>query len=134
LLFVFNSCVKDSCTRRYVYWEPVYRTKDEVRANIKNNPVSEIESPGKIYIRGNYIFLNELDRGIHVIDNSNRSAPRRGHGGIAALVKATGLSKSRVRAGIADLEELGRSVTFDSWTPLTPDFEFQLSSAAVVEP
>jgi hypothetical protein len=26
------------------------------------------------------------------------------------------------------------SVTFDSWTPLTPDFEFQLSSAAVVEP
>jgi hypothetical protein len=32
-----------------------------------------------------------------------------GHGGIAALVEATGLSKSRVRAGIADLEELGRS-------------------------
>jgi Flp pilus assembly protein TadG len=26
------------------------------------------------------------------------------------------------------------SVTFESWTPLTPDFEFQLSSAAVIEP
>jgi hypothetical protein len=77
LLFVFNSCVKDNCTRRYVYWEPVYRTKDEVRANIKNNAVREIERPGKIYIRGNYIFLNEIDRGIHIIDNSNKSAPRR---------------------------------------------------------
>lgn len=77
LLFVFNSCVKDNCTRRYVYWEPVYRTKNEVRANIKNNAVREIERPGKIYIRGNYIFLNEIDRGIHIIDNSNRSAPRR---------------------------------------------------------
>jgi hypothetical protein len=76
LLFVFNSCVKDSCTRRYVYWEPVYRTKDEVRANIKNNSVREIERPGKIYIRGNYIFLNEIDRGIHIIDNSNKAAPR----------------------------------------------------------
>ena len=76
LLFVFNSCVKDSCTRRYVYWEPVYRTKDEVRANIKNNSPREIERPGKIYIRGNYIFLNEIDRGIHVIDNSNKAAPR----------------------------------------------------------
>lgn len=32
-----------------------------------------------------------------------------GHGGIAAVVEATGLSKSRVRAGIADLEELGRN-------------------------
>src|SRR5688572_9380197 len=76
LLLVFNSCVKDNCTRRYVYWEPVYRTKDEVRDNIKNNPVREIERPGKIYIRGNYIFLNEIDRGIHIIDNSNKTAPR----------------------------------------------------------
>lgn len=76
-LFVFNSCVKDTCTRRYVYWEPVYRTKNEVRANIKNNPAREIERPGKIYTRGNYIFLNEIDRGIHIIDNSNRSAPQR---------------------------------------------------------
>ncbi len=76
LLFVFNSCVKDKCTRRYVYWEPVYRTKDEVRANIKNNSSREIERPGKIYIRGNYIFLNEIDRGIHIIDNTNKSAPR----------------------------------------------------------
>jgi hypothetical protein len=76
LLFVFNSCVKDKCTRRYVYWEPVYRTKDEVRANIKNNSSREIERPGKIYIRGNYIFLNEIDRGIHIIDNTNRSAPK----------------------------------------------------------
>lgn len=76
LLFVFTGCVKDSCTRRYVYWEPVYRTKDEVRANIKNNSSREIERPGKIYIRGNYIFLNEIDRGIHIIDNSNKSAPR----------------------------------------------------------
>lgn len=32
-----------------------------------------------------------------------------GRGGIAAVVEATGLSKSRVRAGIADLEELRRS-------------------------
>ncbi len=76
LLFVFNSCVKDTCTRRYTFWEPVYRTRDEVRANIKNNAPREIEHPGKIFIRGNYIFLNEIDRGIHIIDNSNRSAPR----------------------------------------------------------
>ncbi len=76
LLFVFNSCVKDNCTRRYVYWEPVYRTKDEVRTNIKNNSSREIERPGKIYIRGNYIFLNEIDRGIHIIDNTNKAAPQ----------------------------------------------------------
>ena len=73
---VFPGCVKDKCTSHYYYWEPVYRTKAEARANIKNNDSKAIERPGKIYIRGNYIFLNETDKGIHIIDNSNPSAPR----------------------------------------------------------
>jgi hypothetical protein len=72
----FQSCIKDNCTSRYSYWEPVYRTQAEARANIKNNPSKTIERPGKIYIRGNYIFLNEIDKGIHIIDNSNPAAPR----------------------------------------------------------
>ncbi len=76
LIFFLNGCVKDQCTSSFTYWVPVYKTKDEVRSNIKNNAAREIERPGKIYIRGNYIFLNELDRGIHIIDNSNPSSPK----------------------------------------------------------
>lgn len=76
MAIILPACVKDKCTSRYSYWEPVYRTKAEVRANIKNNTAKEIERPGKIYIRGNYIFLNEVDKGVHIIDNSNPSAPR----------------------------------------------------------
>lgn len=76
----FQGCIKnslrDKCTSHYYYYEPVYRTKAEVRANIKNNNSKAIEKPGKIYIRGNYIFLNETDKGIHIIDNSNPSVPR----------------------------------------------------------
>lgn len=72
-----QSCVKDKCTRHYSYWVPYFKTKDEVRANIKSNAPRDIERPGKIYIRGNYIFLNEIDRGIHIIDNSNPRSPQR---------------------------------------------------------
>ncbi len=75
LLITFSGCVKDKCTSRYTYWQPVYKTTGEVRANIKNNAAQEIERPGKIYIRGNYIFLNEIDKGIHIIDNANPTAP-----------------------------------------------------------
>ncbi len=75
-MFVFQGCVKDNCTSHYTFWEPVYRTKAEARANIKNNNPREIERPGKIYVRGQYIFLNEIDRGVHIIDNSNPSSPR----------------------------------------------------------
>jgi hypothetical protein len=76
IAMLFQSCVKDNCTSHYSYWEPVYKTTAEARANIKNNPSKSIERPGKIYIRGNYIFLNEIDKGIHIIDNSNTAAPR----------------------------------------------------------
>lgn len=74
----FAACIKDSCKRQYTYtyYVAVYKTKEEVRANIKSNPARAIEKPGKISILGNYIFLNEVEKGVHVIDNSNPSLPR----------------------------------------------------------
>ncbi len=73
---LFNSCLKDHCTRTYTIYTPVYKTTVEVRANIRSNSAREIIKPGKIFIKGSYIFLNEMDKGIHVIDNYNPSSPR----------------------------------------------------------
>jgi len=75
--FFFTGCLKDTCsgTYSYTYYNPVYETKAGVKANIKSNTAKEIQNPGKIYIFGNYIFLNEIDKGIHIIDNSNPSSP-----------------------------------------------------------
>ena len=74
----FSACVKDTCKQKhtYTYYEAVYKTKEEVRANIKSNPARSVENPGKIYTLGKYIFLNEVDKGIHVIDNTNPSQPK----------------------------------------------------------
>ncbi len=72
-----QSCVKDVCTKTmtYTYYQPLYKTTAEARANIKSNAPKAIVNTGKIYIKGNYIFLNEVDKGIHVINNSNPAAP-----------------------------------------------------------
>ncbi|HEV8284223.1 MAG TPA: hypothetical protein VGQ09_07925 [Chitinophagaceae bacterium] len=75
LSLLLQSCLKDKLTHTYSIMEPVYKTKDEVYANIKSNPPQEIKSPGKIFVFGNYIFLNEKDKGVHVIDNSNPAKP-----------------------------------------------------------
>jgi hypothetical protein len=79
MLILLQGCLKDSYTRtyHYTYYQPVYKTTAEVRANIKNGPAQPVEKPGKIYIKGSYIFLNDVDRGIHIIDNSNPSNPQR---------------------------------------------------------
>jgi hypothetical protein len=75
-MFTLAGCIKDRCTKTYTYFLPVYKTTAQVRANIKSNKPQEIERPGKLFIKGNYIFLNEVDKGIHIIDNSNPSNPK----------------------------------------------------------
>jgi len=77
-VFLLQGCLKDSIVHSYTYtyYKPVYKTAAEVRANIKSNTAQPVERPGKIYVKGNYIFLNEVDKGIHVIDNSNPAQPR----------------------------------------------------------
>lgn len=76
--FLLPACIKDECKKQhtYTYYVPLYKTKDEVRANIKTNAVRKIENPGKIYVLGSTIFLNEIDKGIHIIDNSNPANPQ----------------------------------------------------------
>jgi hypothetical protein len=73
-----QGCVKDSYKRTYTYtyYKPVYKTTAEVRANIKSNTPRPVERPGKLYLFGKYIFLNEIDKGIHVIDNTNPFSPQ----------------------------------------------------------
>jgi hypothetical protein len=70
-----QGCLKDKLTKTYQIRVPVYKEKSEVYANIKSNEPRSIQSPGKIFIYGNYIFLNEVDKGVHIIDNSNPSSP-----------------------------------------------------------
>jgi hypothetical protein len=75
LVLIFQGCLKDNTLKTYTILEPVYKDKAEVYANIKSNPAVPIEKPGKIFLYGNYVFLNDVDKGVHIIDNSNPSNP-----------------------------------------------------------
>jgi len=74
----FTCCVKDTCEDSYTYtlYKPVYETVSQLKANIKSGSPEEIENPGKIVILGHYIFLNEIEKGIHIIDNTNPASPQ----------------------------------------------------------
>mgnify|MGYP003575984253 CR=1 FL=1 len=76
--FSLQGCVKDTITKTYTYtlYRPVYKTTTEVRANIKSNHERAVAQPGKLFIKDHFIFLNEVDKGVHIIDNSNPAAPR----------------------------------------------------------
>src|ERR1043165_3660795 len=73
-----SSCKKDKCEQTVTYktYVPVYMSLDELRSAVKSEPAQALKKPGKIYMKDNYIFVNEVDKGIHVIDNSNPSSPQ----------------------------------------------------------
>lgn len=73
-----SSCLRDECTstRTFVRFDPIYKTVTECRVGITAQVPREIHKPGKIYALGNYLFINEKQEGIHVVDNSNPANPQ----------------------------------------------------------
>ncbi len=79
LPFVILTSCKDKIKETVTYKTrvPVYLSISDIRAQsitvVKSQPVT---SPGKIYIYGDYLFVNEQNKGIHIIDNSNPALPK----------------------------------------------------------
>ena len=71
-----SNCDKEKITQTYTWYSPNFKSLTEVRADMKSGPSQALKNPGKIYIYGNYIFLNESNEGIHIIDNSQPAAPK----------------------------------------------------------
>jgi hypothetical protein len=77
LLWLLPGC-GDTCkqTIRYTDLEPVYMSLAELRSQVRSAPPQPLKNPGKIWIYRNYLFINELYKGIHIVDNRNPAAPQ----------------------------------------------------------
>lgn len=70
-------CLRDTCstTRTFVRFDPVYKAPNEFRVGIKAEGPRPLKKPGKMYLIGNYLLINEVQEGIHVLDNSDPANP-----------------------------------------------------------
>ncbi len=57
-------------------YQPIYASPAEL-ARIESQPGRALRRPGKIYVKDNYLFVNDLGEGIHIIDNSDPASPRK---------------------------------------------------------
>jgi hypothetical protein len=67
---------KDIYTEQYFSLEPVYQSFEDFRASVKMVGQQDLVKPGKIYTIGNYIFINENMKGVHVYNNANPASPQ----------------------------------------------------------
>lgn len=76
LSFGLSSC-SDECEVEniYTYYEPVYTPLDEIRSSVKSISPIEIKAMGKLFYKSGFLFINEPNEGVHVIDNRDPSQP-----------------------------------------------------------
>lgn len=75
-LLMISSC--DDITKQTITWvefEPVYMSQEEFLNSVALEASKDLESPGKIYFYNGYLFVNEVNEGIHIIDNQDPSNP-----------------------------------------------------------
>jgi hypothetical protein len=67
----------DVCTEtnKYYYMSPTYLTLDQLRSSVRSEAPQDLVQAGKIYFKDSYLYVNEVGKGIHVIDNHDPSNP-----------------------------------------------------------
>ncbi|PQV51326.1 LVIVD repeat-containing protein [Jejuia pallidilutea] len=75
-LIVLFSCDNDDDTDVIIVATPEIMSKTEFRKAVKIKVPQPIEESGKIYTYANYIFVSDVNKGIHIIDNSNPKFPQ----------------------------------------------------------
>lgn len=69
------ACLRRVDSTPLTKYTPIFIKKSILVSSIKLNAPTVINEIAKIYISGNYIYISEKYKGVHVIDNSNPSNP-----------------------------------------------------------
>lgn len=75
-LFIVSCDNDDDDYETVTVAKPEFVSKLEFRKMVDVSAPQSIKKAGKIYAYGNYIFVNDVDRGVHVIDNSKPEQPK----------------------------------------------------------
>ncbi|GAB2548267.1 hypothetical protein GCM10027085_43980 [Spirosoma aerophilum] len=104
----------DQCkeTRTFRRYSPVTFTVTQLRQGIQTEPARALTNPGKIYAKDQFLFINELKEGIHIIDNRNPAAPKP-----VAFVRIPGNGDIAIRNNILYADSYMDLVAFDISNP-----------------
>lgn len=86
---------------------PVYAPATEVRV-VKALEARDVETQGKIYLKDQYIFIGDVNRGVHVIDNSDPRNPEK-----ILFIQIYGNHDIAIKGNIMYADNIGDLVAID---------------------
>lgn len=117
LLFFLSACVEDEEeeTREVMGLRPVYGSAQDLE--VRTLPAQDICQPGKIYVYGSYLLVSDVQKGIHIIDNTDPSAPRN-----LSFIRIAGNVDMAVKDGFLYADHINSMVIFDITNPTRAKF------------
>ncbi|MBA4409539.1 MAG: hypothetical protein C0397_08955 [Odoribacter sp.] len=76
LFLLFASACTDKIFETFMANSPVYLSYTDLRSAVKMTAAREMNNPGKLYFKDQYIFINEKMKGVHVYDVSDPKNPQ----------------------------------------------------------
>ncbi len=73
--FVFNSCIKDKNYKTYTIYRTEYSVKQSVKDDAHLQKPEALKDLGSFVLYNNAMYINEKNKGIHVIDYSSPTSP-----------------------------------------------------------
>lgn len=104
-----DKCKETRITRRLT---PVTRSMAELRTQVKSQTARTLVRPGKMYVKGKYLFINEMKEGIHIIDNGDPSNPK-----FVSFINIPGNGDLAVRDNILYADSFSDLVSIDISDP-----------------
>lgn len=114
LLFSFACEPKEDLTE-VMGLRPIYGTPADLE--VRFQAAREICKPGKIYLYGSYLLINEVHQGIHIVDNSDPAKPVN-----LGFIKIAGNVDMAVKDGYLYADHLSSMVVFDMTDPKKAKF------------
>jgi hypothetical protein len=57
-------------------YKPVLMDRTTLKSSITFQDPKVLNTPGKVYIKDNYIFISERFKGVHIYDNTDKTKPK----------------------------------------------------------
>lgn len=78
IVALFIGCTTEDekvANKKIMGYKPIYTDYESIR-KIELQKARGLTSPGKIYIKGKFLYINESGDGIHIFDNTDKANPK----------------------------------------------------------
>ncbi len=120
-IFLSFSACSDKRLQTFTANVPIYITYDELRSSFTVTGGQDLQKPGKIYYKEPYMYINEYQEGIHVLDLSDPTHPVN-----RAFISIPGNVDMAIRNNILYADSYIDLVVIDITDPLHPELNQRL--------